>query len=116
MVDVPLIVMGASVGGLHALASVLSEVSAGLPGAVLAVIHIGDREAHLPRYFERLSPIPAAYAKDQERIAAGRLYLAPPDRHLMVESGHLHLSRGPRENHTRPAIDPLFRSAAEFYG
>lgn len=116
MVDVPLIVIGASVGGLGAIASVLKEVSPNVPAAILAVIHIGDQEAQLPRYFQQRSPIPAAYGRDQETITAGRLYLAPPDRHLMVENGHLLLSQGPRENHTRPAIDPLFRSAAEVYG
>ena len=116
MVDVPLIVIGASVGGLTAMASVLREVSPTFPGAILAVIHIGDQDAQLPRYFHRRSPLFVDYAQDQQKIAPGRVYVAPPDRHLIVENGHVLLSAGPKENHTRPAIDPLFRSAAENYG
>ena len=116
MVDVPLVVIGASLGGLSALASVLKELSPNIPAAVLAVIHIGETDAQLPRYFASRSPLPVAYGQDKERIVAGRLYLAPNDRHLMVEDGRLLLSQGPKENHTRPAIDPLFRSAAEVYG
>src|SRR5262245_19132221 len=116
MVDIPLIVIGASVGGLSAMAALLREISPQLPAAILGVIHIGDQDAQLPRYFAKKSPLPAAYGRDGEKIAPRRLYWAPPDRHLVVEQGHLRLSQGPRENHTRPAIDPLFRSAAEVYG
>jgi two-component system, chemotaxis family, protein-glutamate methylesterase/glutaminase len=116
MADVPLIVVGASLGGLSAIAAVLKELSPGFPAAILAVIHIGEQNAELPRYFMSKSPLPVAYGRDKEKIAAGRVYFAPSDRHLMVEDGRLFLSQGPKENHTRPAIDPLFRSAAEAYG
>ncbi len=70
----------------------------------------------MPDYFGADSALPVGYPRDGEPIAAARVFLAPPDRHLIVEQGHLHLGRGPKENHTRPAIDPLFRSAAESYG
>jgi two-component system, chemotaxis family, protein-glutamate methylesterase/glutaminase len=116
MADVPLIVVGASLGGLSAIAAVLKELSPSFPAAILAVIHIGEQDAQLPRYFQPKSPLPVAYAHDNEKIVAGRVYFAPSDRHLMVEDGRLFLSQGPKENHTRPAIDPLFRSAAEAYG
>ena len=116
MADVPLIVVGASLGGLSAIATVLKELSPDIPAAILAVIHIGEQNAQLPRYFGTRSLLPVANGRDQEKIVAGRVYLAPNDRHLMVEHGRLLLSQGPKENHTRPAIDPLFRSAAEVYG
>jgi two-component system, chemotaxis family, protein-glutamate methylesterase/glutaminase len=116
MADVPLIVIGASLGGLNAIATVLEGLSPGIPAAILTVIHIGENEAQLPRYFAPRSRLPVAYGQDKEKIVAGRVYVAPSDRHLMVEHGRIFLSQGPKENHTRPAIDPLFRSAAEGYG
>ena len=57
-----------------------------------------------------------AHAQDGEPISPGRIYVAPHDHHLLVEPGHLRVVRGPRENHHRPAVDPLFRSAALTYG
>ena len=116
MTDVPVIAVGASLGGLRAIATMLEELSPEIPAAVLAVIHIGEQEPQLPRYFAPRSTLPVAYARDNEKIVPGRVYFAPSDRHLMVEAGRLLLSQGPKENHTRPAIDPLFRSAAEVYG
>jgi two-component system, chemotaxis family, protein-glutamate methylesterase/glutaminase len=65
---------------------------------------------------ESAAALPAAHAEDGEPIRPGRIYAAPPDRHMLVEGGHIRLSRGPRQHFTRPAIDPLFRSAAEFFG
>jgi two-component system chemotaxis response regulator CheB len=111
-----MIVVGASAGGLESLAAVLKDLSPEFPAAILGVIHIGAHEVNLPNYFAACSALPVGYAKDGEPIAAGKVSLAPPDRHLIVEQGYLHLGRGPKENHTRPAIDPLFRSAAENYG
>jgi len=116
MDKLPMIVVGASAGGLESLAAVLKDLSPEFPAAILGVIHIGAHEVNLPNYFAACSALPVGYAKDGEPIAAGKVSLAPPDRHLIVEQGHLHLGRGPKENHTRPAIDPLFRSAAENYG
>src|SRR5262249_30690975 len=69
-----------------------------------------------PKFFGNRSPLPVHYAEEGERIERGVMYLAPPDRHLLVDDGRLLLARGPRENHTRPAVDPLFRTAAEYYG
>jgi two-component system chemotaxis response regulator CheB len=112
----PLIVIGASVGGLDALADVLGEISPDIPAPILAVIHIGATDAQLPRFFHNRSPLPVRYAFDGEPLSPGIVLLAPPDRHLIVVDGHLHLGHGPKENHTRPAIDPLFRSAAESAG
>ena len=65
---------------------------------------------------ERGGPLPATNARDGEVIRPGRIYVAPPDRHLVIENGRTRLTRGPKENRFRPAIDPLFRSAAYAYG
>jgi two-component system chemotaxis response regulator CheB len=61
-------------------------------------------------------PLPASKATDQEKIRRGQIYVAPPDRHLLIENGHLRVTAGPKENRFRPAVDPLFRSAAKAYG
>lgn len=113
---VPLIVVGASAGGLEALAALLRGVSPSIPASILVVVHVGASEAQLPRYFEHRSPLPVRYARDGETIDPGTVLVASPDRHLIVSDGHVHLGTGPKENHTRPAIDPLFRSAAEAGG
>jgi len=111
----PIIVIGASSGGLDALRTLLAGLSPDLPAAVLAVVHIGTFEAQLPKFFHR-SPLPVQYAREGEPIVPGKVYLAPPDHHLIVTPGQMHLSHGPRENFSRPAIDPLFRTAAQAYG
>ena len=76
----------------------------------------GELDAKLPGFFEGRVPLPVIYAQDHAPIEPGKVYFARPDRHLIVEEGQLRLGHGPRENHARPAIDPLFRSAAEVYG
>jgi two-component system chemotaxis response regulator CheB len=88
-----------------------------LDAAVLAVIHVAPSSpGRLPEVLQRCSALPVAWAIDGESIHAGRVYVAPPDQHLLVEDGVVRLTRTPRENHCRPAIDPLFRSAAAAYG
>jgi two-component system, chemotaxis family, protein-glutamate methylesterase/glutaminase len=112
-----LIVVGASSGGIDALRVIVGGLPANLPAAVLVVVHISP---HSPRLLadilNRAGPLPCQYAQDQEVIRKGRIYLAPPNEHLMVEPGRLRVARGPRENRSRPAIDPLFRTAAVAYG
>jgi two-component system, chemotaxis family, protein-glutamate methylesterase/glutaminase len=107
------VVVAASAGGLQPMRALLATLPADLPAAVLVVLHVpptGGRT--LPRILDRAGPLPAAAAVDGERICPGRVYVAPPDRHLLVVDGSLRLSRGPRQNGVRPAADPLFRSAA----
>lgn len=111
-----IIVVGASAGGVEALEALAAELPADLPAAVCVVLHIGRRRSVAPRILAKAGPLPAAHAVDGEALRPGRIYVAPPDHHLLVEPGLLRLSRGPRENSTRPAIDPLFRSAAQAYG
>jgi two-component system chemotaxis response regulator CheB len=112
----PVIAIGASAGGLDALATLLAEVSPKIPVPILVVIHIGASEAQLPRFFEGRSSILVRYAKNGEPAEPGSVFIAPPNHHLLLADGHLHLSHGPKENHSRPAVDPLFRSAAAASG
>src|SRR5579859_862936 len=112
-----IIVIGASTGGVEALRQVVRDLPRDLPAAVLVTLHIPPQgSSHLPQILSRAGVLPAEHPSDGERIEAGRIYVAPPDLHLMVEPGYIHLSRGPRENRSRPAVDPLFRSAARAYG
>lgn len=110
-----LIVVGASAGGVEALRDLVRGLPAGLDAAVLVVLHV-PRQAPsaLPAILGRAGPLPAAHAMEGEPLEAGRIYVAPPDRHLLVIDGRLRLSTGPAENGHRPAIDPLFRSAAQW--
>ncbi len=111
-----LIVAGASAGGLDALIALVGGLPHDLPVAVCVVLHIGSRRSLAPLILDGAGALPAAHAVDGEAIRPGHIYVAPPDHHLLVESGRLRLSRGPREHSTRPAVDPLFRSAAQDYG
>jgi two-component system chemotaxis response regulator CheB len=111
-----LIVIGGSAGSIEVLTTLIGGLPADLPAAVLIAIHISpEARSHLPQILGRAGILPATHAVDGEPILAGRIYVAPPDHHLVVGPGQIHLSRGPRENGHRPAIDPLFRSAAHYY-
>jgi len=111
-----IVVIGASAGGVSAILTIARNLPASLPAAVLVVVHVGQGPSLLPDLLNRAGPLPAARAVHAEPIEPGRIYVAPPDYHLLVRDGALELSHGPRENHTRPAIDPLFRTAARAYG
>ena len=115
-----LIVMGASVGGVSALSTIFAALPANFPAAILAVMHVGARNSVLPEILGKTSALPVRFAEAREPVRAGRILLAPPDRHMLVANlagqATVELTRGPKENHTRPAIDPLFRSAAAAFG
>ncbi|MEG1324765.1 MAG: chemotaxis protein CheB [Janthinobacterium sp.] len=115
-----LIVMGASVGGVSALSTIFAALPANFPAAILAVMHVGARNSVLPEILSKTSALPVRFAEEREPVRAGRILLAPPDRHMLVANlagqAMVELTRGPKENHTRPAIDPLFRSAAAAFG
>lgn len=108
--------IGGSAGSIEVLTTLIGGLPADLPAAVLIAIHISpEARSRLPEILGRAGILPATHAVDGEPILAGRVYVAPPDHHLVVGPGQIHLSRGPRENGHRPAIDPLFRSAAHYY-
>jgi two-component system, chemotaxis family, protein-glutamate methylesterase/glutaminase len=114
----PIVVVGASAGGVQALQRFVPSLPAGLPAAVAIVLHRvavedGDR---LPRVLGKRAHLPISTARDGEAIRPGRVYLAPPNVHLEVEDECFRLRAGPRENSSRPAIDVLFRTAAEAHG
>src|SRR5438270_2743757 len=110
------VVVGGSAGAVEAFIRLSGRLPRNLPAAVFVVIHVSSLyRSHLPEILERRGPLPAAHAKDLDRPRAGHIYVAPPDAHLVLEDGRMRLSRGPRENAVRPAIDPLFRSAAHTY-
>jgi two-component system, chemotaxis family, protein-glutamate methylesterase/glutaminase len=112
-----IIVIGASAGGIQALTTLVAGLPRDFPASLLVVVHIPPYAiSRLPEILSRSGPLPAAHARHGEAIEPGRIYIAPPDRHLLVRAGWIELSRGPRENHCRPAIDPLFRTAARVYG
>jgi two-component system chemotaxis response regulator CheB len=83
---------------------------------VLVVLHVSRGRSVLPEILTRAGRLPAVHPKDGDRLEYGRIYVAPPDHHLTVQSGKARVVHGPTENGCRPAIDPLFRSAARVYG
>ncbi len=112
-----IITIGASAGGVEALGELAGGLPADLPASVFVALHVPSHGGSvLPQILSRRGPLPAAHAEDGEAIEPGRIYVAPPDQHLLIHEGIVRLSRGPRENGFRPAIDPLFRTAARWYG
>jgi two-component system chemotaxis response regulator CheB len=111
-----LVVIGASAGGVGALRHLASALPSDLAASVLIVLHVGAHESILPELIAADCALPVSHAADGETLRAGTIRIAPPDRHLMVDDGQLRLTRGPKENFARPAIDPLFRSAALDFG
>jgi two-component system chemotaxis response regulator CheB len=112
-----IIVIGASAGGVEALAALTEGLPADLPAAVFVVLHIpAFGISVLPAILSRRGALPARHPADWEPIRPGHIYIAPPDHHLLIEDGYIRLSRGPSENGHRPAVDVLFRSAARSYG
>jgi two-component system, chemotaxis family, protein-glutamate methylesterase/glutaminase len=113
-----IVVIGASAGGVEALIEIVRGLPPDFPAPVCVVIHIPPTAPTLlPDILTREGILPAVEGIDGEPHKAGTIYIAPPDRHLLVmRNGTLRASRGPRENRHRPAIDPLFRSAAAALG
>lgn len=113
----PLLVIGASTGGVDALKTIVSGLPAAFPAAVLVVLHRSEAfPDHLPQILGQAGALPAVAAIHGERIEPSRIYVAPPDNHLLVRGDHVEVVRGPRENGSRPAVNPLFRTAAAAHG
>jgi len=113
-----LIVIGSSYGGIAAVTSLVRQLPAHLPAAVLVVQHTSP-QAHsvLPAILSRVTSLPVAHPTQFEPIRCGRIYVAPPDRHMLITpERRFFLARGPEENGARPAIDATLRSAALTHG
>ena len=112
-----IIVAGGSAGAVEALSTLVEGLPRDLDAAVLAVIHAPPHSpGRLVEILQRRTVLRVSWAEDDGAIEAGHVYVAPPDHHLVVEGGRTRLTRGAPEHHNRPAIDPLFRSAAIAYG
>jgi two-component system chemotaxis response regulator CheB len=111
-----IVVIGASAGGVEALMSLATAFPRDLGAAVLIVLHIPSHGSVLPKLLQRVGKLPVAHAVDGEPLRTGRIYVAPPDHHLVVHRGAARLAFGPKENNHRPSIDVLFRTAAWTYG
>lgn len=112
-----IIVIGASAGGVEALQELVAGLPGDLPAAMFVVLHMA---AHSPGILadilDRAGPLPCAIPYDGEPVQRGRVYVARPDHHLLLKPELVRVVQGPKENRSRPAIDPLFRSASVAYG
>lgn len=112
-----LVVMGASLGALEALRVVLPALPADFPAALIIVLHRDKEESgDLMPLLDAGCALPIGFPLDKEPILAGRVYVAPPNYHLLVEGDHFAFSLDAPEDYARPSIDVLFESAAEAYG
>jgi two-component system, chemotaxis family, protein-glutamate methylesterase/glutaminase len=109
--------IGASAGGVDALIKLVSPLPADLPHAICIVLHVAPAgRSLLAGILGRHTPLPVSTAEGGEHLAPGRIFVAPPDRHLLVRDGHVVLTRGPKENGVRPAVDATLRSLAAASG
>jgi two-component system, chemotaxis family, protein-glutamate methylesterase/glutaminase len=112
-----IVVIGASAGGIEALRVLVGRLPADLPASLFIVLHTSpEAPSMLADILGRSGKLRAVTPEDGERIRPGTIYVGPPDRHLLVEPNRVRVTRGPKENRFRPAVDPLFRSAAQTYG
>src|SRR3954463_12102894 len=106
-----IVVVGTSAGGVEALQQLVEQLPADYPGTVFMVLPTGPTSI-LPEILGRAGKLRVAAAEHNVRYEPNRIYVAPPNRHLLINDGVMQLNPGPRENSSRPSIDPLFRSAA----
>lgn len=110
------VAVGASAGGVGALLELAAAMPPKFPAAVFVTQHIGNNPSILPELMRARGPNHAMHPHDGDLPLPGTIYIAPPDHHMLVEEARIRLLRGPKENHARPAIDPMFRSIALAYG
>jgi len=110
------VVIGASAGGVAALTELFAALPPDTPAAIGVVLHRSTSPSGLAEVLGRHSHLPVIEPDNHNQLQRGIIYLAPPDQHLLFSEGGVMVQRGPKEHSTRPAIDPLFRSAAETYG
>lgn len=112
-----ILVIGASSGGVEALMELAGGLPGDLPAAVFVVLHLSEEAPSiLPKILNRSGPLEAVRAEDGDSVEKGRVYVAPPGYHMLLADGRVRVALGPKENRHRPAVDPLFRSAAVAYG
>jgi two-component system, chemotaxis family, protein-glutamate methylesterase/glutaminase len=118
MEGMPIIVMGSSAGGLDALKRVVAQLPRGFPAPIFVVNHMSaDGDARvLSRALGRSGELPCSQARDEEEFRPGHIYVAPADHHMLLDKEVIRITKGARENRSRPGIDPLFRSAAVAHG
>ncbi len=110
-----IITIGGSAGSIESLRAIVAALPDNLPAAVFIVVHTAPRgRSYLPAMFK--GKLRAQIPSEGDRIENGRIFIAPPDRHLLIANDHVHLSRGPKEGLHRPSINVTFRSAALTYG
>jgi two-component system, chemotaxis family, protein-glutamate methylesterase/glutaminase len=112
-----IVVVGGSAGSLDPLREIVGRLRADSPIAMFVVVHVlPTGQSRLPLILSRAGRLPVRHAHRGDRIERGRVLVAPPDRHLLLDPSGVRLDHGPRENSTRPAVDPLFRGAAATFG
>ena len=110
-------VIGASLSGIDALYELVSKLPRTFPTPIFVAEHVASHSLGMrPHLLSKAGPLPAVYAKTASLVEPGVIYVARPDRHMLLQKAYIRLSHGPHENLARPAIDPLFRSAAAAYG
>jgi two-component system chemotaxis response regulator CheB len=110
------VVIGASAGGVEAISAIVAELPRSLRAAILVVLHMSRGRSVLPEILTRAGRLPASHPRDGEALHHGRIYVAPPDHHMTLDGHRVRIQHGPSENGVRPAVDPLFRSAARSFG
>jgi len=111
-----IVVIGTSAGGVETLPKLFEVLRPDIGAAFFVVLHVQPNAlSHMPEIVSRASRLAAQHAQDRRQIEPGKIFVAPPDHHILLERGRMRLSHGPKENRHRPAIDPLFRTAAEVY-
>jgi two-component system chemotaxis response regulator CheB len=111
------VVVASSAGGIEALSELVGGLDPSYRGVVLVVLHIPSNGGNsLVRILQRRCPLPVTAARDGMALSGGQVMVCVPDHHLLLGDGKVLVRRGPKENGHRPAADPLFRSAARYYG
>lgn len=113
MANRDVVAIGTSAGGVEAVLSIARQLPVQFPASILLTIHLPNHtRSVLDDLLSEAGPLKASFAADGDILRKGRIYIAPPGYHLLAQGERLALGTGPRENNSRPAIDPMFRSAA----
>nr|WP_189338485.1 chemotaxis protein CheB [Sphingobium sp. SCG-1] len=112
-----IVLIGSSAGGVDALRRLCAKLPTDFPTPIFIAQHVSpSARSILAELLDRVGPLKAVTPKDGDSIEPGKIYVAAPDHHMLLRRGRILMRRGPHENRTRPAVNPLFRSAAVAYG